>query len=263
MGLMNAAQLRDAMRKLPEPVTDLSPPFWEYWRHELWQHVVTGEDPFTFPSWPCVYHTMLVNHWKEYVAVEFEYLAQNLSRWESAILATGPEKPKDYFRDTLYSRNLIHQAYHIARWEDATGKRIEECDTILEFGGGYGAMALVVHRLGFNGKYTIIDSPEFSLLQQFYLANASVNGVSFNEADSSESDLMIACYSLSEVDLEQRDEFLERQQAASYLFLYSAKFVNYDNAAYFQRTMPPRGANRWTHAPIEHLPPASWYTFGC
>jgi len=260
---MNAAQLREAMQELPEPITDLAPPFWEYWRYELWQLVTSGGGPFAFPTWPCIYHTMLVNHWKEYVAAEFEYLAQDLGRWESAILATGPEKPKDYFRDTLYSRNLIHQAYHLARWEDATGKRVEECADILEFGGGYGAMALVVHRMGFTGEYTIIDSPEFSLLQQFYLASASVDNVSFGKVDSSESDLIIACYSLSEVSLPQRAEFLERHRAASYLFLYSTKFVDYDNVAYFQQIMQPLDAGQWHHAPVEHLPPASWYTFGC
>lgn len=260
---MNAEQFRTVMQALPEPPADSGPPLWDYWRHELWKRVTSGSDPYAFPTWPPIYHTMLVNHWKEYVKVEFDYLSRDLQRWGSAILATGPERPKDYFLDSLYSRNLIHQAYHISRWEDTTGRRIEDCQTILEFGGGYGAMALVVHRLGFNGRYTILDSPEFSLLQQFYLANASVGSVLFNEPDTGKVDLTIACYSLSEVDLEYRTEFLERQQSASYLLLYSDRFVDYDNVAYFQRDMPLLNSGQWTHTPVDHLPPASWYTFGC
>ena len=164
---------------------------------------------------------------------------------------------KEYFLDSLYSRNLIHQAYHISQWEDATGRRIEDCWTILEFGGGYGAIALVIQPLGFKGKYAIFDSPEFSLLQQFYLANAGVDGVSFNKASTDKVDLLIACYSLSEVDEEFRNELLLAHPARSYLFLYSDRFAEYDNINYFQCSMP----GEWMHKAVEHLPPASWYTF--
>lgn len=164
--------------------------------------------------------------------------------------------------------NLIHQAYHILRWQEATGLNIADMQSIYEFGGGYGAMALVCNRLGFKGKYYIYDLPEFALLQQWYLEECGVENVTWMKDHKSRYgfnlpvDLFIACYSLSETDFAERDDFLTRSPAKSYLFLYSNKFEQYDNIEYFQRdhSFPP--VKNWMHSHIEHLPPESWYSWG-
>src|SRR3712207_7978939 len=36
------------------------------------------------------------------------------------------------------SGNLLHHAYHVCRFEEATGLRAEQLELVVEFGGGYG-----------------------------------------------------------------------------------------------------------------------------
>lgn len=233
---MNADQLRQAMAALPEPVTTLKPPHWEYWRWELWQEVQQN-DPIFFMNWPCVYHTMLVEHWsmeKEWSYL-LEYGPKLWSRWPNIVLP-HIGRP-DYFMGSGYSSNMINQAYHIALWENTTGQRIDQLENIIEFGGGYGAMALLCWRLGFRGNCIIYDLPEFSLLQEWFLSQEGVENVAWNPVGLepyAATDLLIALYSLSETPIELRESFLGRVMADSYLFLYSPTWEEYDNVAYFR-----------------------------
>lgn len=256
---MNADQLRQAMRQLPEPVTDKKPPHWEFWRRQLWQ-LVQDDDPINFMRWPCVYHTMLVNHWS--MQVEWDYLLENGPKlWNPPTIGFGPDPirwptialphigyPPDYFMGTPYSANMINQAYHVALWENTTRKRIDQLDTIIEFGGGFGAMALLCWRLGFRGKYIIFDLPEFSLLQQWFLSREGVENVAWNPEGLEPyavTDLLIALYSLSETPIELRENFLGRIMADSYLFLYSPTWEEYDNHHYFTKFAAEDEGKRW------------------
>src|SRR5256886_13473803 len=67
------------------------------------------------------------------------------------------------------SENLIHHAYHLARFEEQTHRRVDDLACVLEFGGGYGSMCRLFHNLGFRGRYLIFDLPAFSALQRFFL----------------------------------------------------------------------------------------------
>lgn len=242
---MNAEQLRQAMTALPEPVTDKKPPFWEYWRWELWQETQQG-NPVNFMGWPCVYHTMLVNHWS--MKEEIDYLRWLSNPLLEKAISLHIGNPPDALGNTPYSKNMINQAYHITLWENTTRKRIDQLDTIIEFGGGYGAMALLCWRLGFRGNYIIYDLPEFSLLQEWFLSREGVENVAWNpEGPPSHTvtDLLIALYSLSETPIELRDNFLGRIRADSYLFLYSPTWEEYDNHGYFTRFIVDDTEKQW------------------
>lgn len=235
------------MARLPEPKTDLAPPHWEYWRWDLWRRA-QQDKPENFTKWPCVRHTMLVDHW-----------------WPGPMLqevehVTGIPNVISSKFNVSDSRNLIHQAYHILRWQDVTGKRIADMQSIYEFGGGYGAMALVCNRLGFKGDYYIYDLPEFVLLQRWYLGEHDVTNVKWvGHSAENTVDLFIACYSLSETNYNNRDYTLQRMKSDNYLFLYSAKWEEYDNQEYFSGL---DFGKTWAHEHIKHLPPESWYTWG-
>ena len=273
---MNAEKLKTQMEKLPEPVSVLKAPFWEYWRYELWRHVMQGDDPARFFSWPCIYHTMLVNHWKEAVWYEYMSLLTDAAPsfeavWEKAILM--PPIGNDYQAETEYSRNLIHQAYHIQQFLQTTGITLTELcrfGSIIEIGGGYGAMALVLQRLGYQGKVILYDWPEFLLLQRYFLSacNADMERLSFISSLSTlrihvkHADMMIGCYSLSEMPYEQREQLLKSVGSQRYLFLYSDKFEQYDNRAFFIDYAHERNDLEWQHTEIGHLPDSNWYSFG-
>lgn len=250
------------MAKLPEPPNNSKPPLWDAWRHQLW-HLAQTDNPHNFTKWPPIHHCMLVDHWKNIVESAEMPLTKPVL---PALLADQPN-PSD-------GLNRIHQAYHILRWQEATGLNIADMQSVYEFGGGYGAMALVCNRLGFRGRYYIYDLPEFELLQRWYLEGCGINNVVWTDKDAfGDVDLLIACYSLSETDFDERDRILKAWQANSYLFLYSNKFEQYDNIEYFQNleysaTIPNWQDTRvelvphWQHSHIDHLPPESWYSFG-
>lgn len=256
---MDADGFRQAMAKLPEPKTDKSPPYWEAWRLDLWQRA-QAQDPTRFWEWPCIFHTMLINHWLAVAAYEYERLTSLMLR-----ACTVPHfGPDDVFTfDAGLRMNLIHQAYHIQQWEQTTGQRIAALDTIVEFGGGYGAMALLCHRLGFDGKYIIYDLPEFSLLQEYYLSHFGIlDKVSWNpKKKPKDVDLFMALYSLSEVEPKERLGLLP--VAKSYFFLYSGRWQDWNNIDWFQFIIPARLQKQWQHTELGHLPSGpDWYSIG-
>lgn len=70
------------------------------------------------------------------------------------------------------SSNTVHQMYHLLRYEEATGRRLSDAGTIVEWGGGFGALIRLIVRMS-SGSPTsvIIDTPVFSALQWLYLGS--------------------------------------------------------------------------------------------
>lgn len=266
---MNADQLRHEMRQLPEPVTILKPPYWEAWRHQLWQHATRGDDPKNFLGWPCIFHTMCQSHWPDSINFELSALYPDAIYWHQAITMPHFGSPPDFLPDTDFSMNQIHQCYHLKQWQDFTGWKVAGLDRIVEFGGGYGAMALACHRLGFRGEYIIYDLPEFRLLQQYYLSQMGVPVTWWDKPEVQKADLLIGIYSLSECDLLLRDTFIGKLDMDSYLYLYSGQWENYDNVDYFQRKIEvvknpyPLLSLKSQHTELTHLPDKNnWYSVG-
>lgn len=222
------------MRQLPEPPADSRPPYWDFWRHDLWARAQAG-DPAGFWHWPCVRHCMTVEHFP--VSEQLADLQSH--RWLPVIQDAHPH----------HARNLIHQAYHLKRWEDATGRLVEDLETIFEFGAGYGAMADLVRRLGFRGRYLVHDLPEFALLQRYFLG---ARGIAVEHVEAPQAcDLFIGLYSLSEIPVAGRGAWLV---GSSYLLLYSGRFAEYDNAAWAQAVAATRPDLEWVDEPFPGRP---------
>lgn len=244
---MNAADFRAAMAALPEPATTETPPHWSYWRRNLWQLAQT-DSAANFWNWPAVRHTMLVEHFplgEQLAALQ----AADWPRWEAALSGLG--------NDAHY-RNLVNQAYHVLRWEQATGLRLEQLGSIYEFGGGYGALAHLARRLGFAGRYLIYDLPEFVLLQRYFLASVSVE-VQHVTAPQ-EADLFVALYSLSETPADFRRQFGREVWAQSYLLLYSGRWAEHDNVAWAEEFRAWHGDAQWLTEQYPGRP--DFYAFG-
>jgi len=71
----------------------------------------------------------------------------------------------------LTSHTRIHHLYHLLKFESKTKKRLEDLTDIIEWGGGYGDMALLLRRINSSITYTIIDIPLFSCIQWIYLVS--------------------------------------------------------------------------------------------
>lgn len=234
--------------------------------------LVEAEGFAGFLRWEPILRTMFVGS-PPWISVELDALleddAKYGTRWRVALREDQVGSPMPC---TLYpesSGNLIHHAYHVLQIERAFGRRVSDYRTIVEFGGGYGSLCRLIHRLGFTGKYSIYDLPAFSALQRRYLAAVGIHGVECVEGPGvviSRGELspalFIATWSLSESPLEVR-ESVERglNNFDNILIAYQESFDGIDNLTYFQDLARRFEVFSWHDEEIAHLP-GSRYLFG-
>jgi len=126
-----------------------------------------------FINWTVIKLTIFTDDQGLLTSKQVDFLKSSLE-WEPRIrpaLVESPVGNPPFSR--IYppsSAGRIRQAYILKRYELEFGCNIEECDLIVEFGGGYGAMALLACKYGFSGKYIIIDNEPMSSLQAWYLS---------------------------------------------------------------------------------------------
>jgi hypothetical protein len=211
--------------------------------------------PREFLKWDVVTGSMFVGN-EPYVDRELQYLKGRpdwKSVWEGVIREDPSGGPKLYKGYRQSSGNRIHQAYHLARFEQETGLSVGRFPLIVEFGGGYGSLCRIIHKLGFQGQYVIFDLPEFAALQKFYLGLLGLPLVREREVSSGDpgilctselpeldsatrmgakQGLFIATWSLSETGESLREHVVKLpgiEGAAAYLIAYQRDFGGVDN----------------------------------
>ena len=120
---------------------------------------------------------------------------------------------------------------------------------------------MIAARAGFSGDYFIQDVPEVSLLQEYYLSNVGVNAILTTKIINIEADLVIGCYSFSEVPIDLRESVLARAEGRSYLFAYQDVFYEVDNHKWFKEFAHGRPHLDWHEIEVEHLP-GRYYLIG-
>ena len=236
--------------------------------------------------WPPV-RTTMVKRGRRPVAVELAHLRQrpDWPRWRSALREMTLGRPRPFPQLPTTSANALHLAYHLCRFEEATGVGPETVTFILEFCGGYGGTCRLVHRLGFRGIYAIFDLPEVGALQRFYLGHArlpvrrwgreSAAGpgiVTLSSVDDlakvidarpSGTALFIATWSLGETPLQLREPVLDAVgDFDAFLLGYTARFREVSNRETFGRWRTRLPDHAWQEWPLPHLGKAEFYLFG-
>src|SRR5712692_9997484 len=258
---------------------------WQAKRAEL-RHLLTTSDPRRFMRWPPV-RTTMVKRGHRPVVVELRHMRRRAdwrARWRPALQEMTLGRPRPFPRLPTTSANALHLAYHLCRFEEATGVRPETATFVLEFGGGYGGMCRLLHRLGFRGVYAIFDLPEVGALQRFYLSHARLpvcswpgNGLRDGVVTISALDdlrrvvaarsrgtaLFIATWSLGETPAILREPVLSSvSDFDAFLLGYSSRFADIDNRAAFARWQTGLPGRAWQDLSLPHLGKAEWYLFG-
>jgi len=258
---------------------------WEAKRREL-RHFLAAENPDSFMRWPPV-RTTMVKRGHRPVSVELRHMRRRAdwrTRWRPAVQEMTLGGPRPFPRLPTTSANALHLAYHLCRFEEVTGIRADATTFVLEFGGGYGGLCRLVHRLGFRGRYVIFDLPELGALQRFYLGHAPVpvstpddarpqaGVVTVSAVDELATilktrppgiGLFIATWSLGEVPLALRDRVFPLVTGFdAFLLGYTARFADIDNRVAFERWRHRLPGLAWTELALPHLGKADWYLFG-
>ena len=269
----------NSLPPLPAGAASDAEAFWIDYRQRVRDHI-QADDPRRFLRWPVIRGAMFVLD-ESYLEHEVQALRGDSdwhARWRPAVAENILGDPERSWRSPASSGNLLHHAYHLLRYERATGRNAANLRSVLEFGGGYGSMCRLFHGLGFSGNYAILDLPEFSALQRFYLGELgipaspeygarvelAVEPGRFRDLQVTKPppDLLMATWSLSETPLEQRATFVhDEDHCSSYLIAYQEAFEDVDNVAYFAEFRQRRPGVEWREEPLEHMP-GHRYLFG-
>ncbi len=243
---MNKKELRERIENL-NPLPDNAPHrSWLSHRISLRDNIL-NKNPEKFITWPVIKATMFIGDF-EPIRLQLEWLLENDKQgfWKQAIEENGFGDPEMFDKT---SGNLINQAYYLRRWEGYS-RYVNQLNTIVEFGGGYGAMALICNRMGFHGQYTIIDLPEFLLLQEYYLSNvlddiSNIQFISTFDDYELDTDLIISICALSEIDETMKNRFFEQVEFKHHLITFQPDWEDWNNEKYF--------SDRFNEEPITNI----------
>ena len=170
--------------------------FWEAVNVRVKDEVLDGERHL-FLRHPLIEHTMYTpyNLFDRY-AHQLAFIDSELGSEETnRLLNDEPDlgAPAIYsYRDGLEcSGNSIQMLYHLVYWQYQTGRKIEELESVLEWGGGYGSLCRLALKINPDLEYTIIDTSVFSELQDWYLSSVGLP--------------QVRCATLDQVDLDQEN----------------------------------------------------------
>jgi hypothetical protein len=182
MKVLTTAALKERYKDLPPlwipPEGDV-PYRWIERRAAMRNHV-DHDDLDDFMNWSTVRATMVVNKspqiYKELEVVN-DGFKDSMTRMNALVPSSLGSPIK--LPGLRVAGPSVHQGYHIVQHEtghirDGYTPDVTELNRIVEFGGGFGMMAAIIHRMGFKGEYVIYDVPEFSYLQEFYLSNQGI-----------------------------------------------------------------------------------------
>lgn len=174
--------------------------------------------------------------------------------------------PRRYYADRSTSGNLIIHSVHLSKILDRIN--FKKIDNIIEFGGGYGSMCRLFRNLGFKSKYIIYDLPEFLSLQKFFLMEVNPKYLKntefiedFRKLPRKEKTLLVATWSLSEVDLELREKFLLNIDFDWCIIGFQKEFSDIDNNTYFNRFVTKYPDISFEKKEITYIP-GNYYLIG-
>jgi hypothetical protein len=135
------------------------------------ERVLLPEPAPDYLSHPAIRCQMLVDD--HLLVHELPFVCAHLE--DTGLLAEDPAGRPPTVRvpgtEVWTSSNTVHQLYHLMRYQEATGNRLRDAETIVEWGGGFGSlMRLLVRVHGGAPTCVIIDTPTFSALQWLYLS---------------------------------------------------------------------------------------------
>jgi hypothetical protein len=121
---------------------------------------------------PVILYQMFVAD--KYLASEAPYVLDRLPApaWAGEDPVGDPPRARLEGSGVTTSANTVHTLHHLLRFEEATGRRLRDVGTVVEWGGGYGNLAKLLVRLrGAVPTLVLIDSPVFAAVQWLYLAS--------------------------------------------------------------------------------------------
>jgi hypothetical protein len=138
--------------------------------------------------------------------------------------------------DGIDDTNLIHQAYHLARWVERNGTVFR---SVLEIGGGFGSMCQFMRSQGIDVPYIIVDLEQLLPLQSYHLGKTvglhNVNLTTTPPDQLADECLLIALWSVAELAERDRRPYTRYLQECPYVLAGLAHhWFGLDNRDWFR-----------------------------
>jgi len=112
---------------------------------------------------------------------------------------------------------------------------------VVEIGGGYGSLAVILSRYGFTGRHYVIDHPAMHLIRESYLASLGIGGRTIPILPNarmfdrlpSKNVVLIAVHSLDEMGTGERIEYLDSIKPDTYAIYFTQYWDGVDNNVFF------------------------------
>ena len=117
-------------------------PHWKNLNKKL-EKAFLPHPPFSFLQNPFIAQTMFIKG-KSWFKEELPYLENNLEKkqLENFLQEEYAGKADIFNAAYLTSQNTIHHLYHFIKFQQTAGVNFNNCKTVVEWGGGYGNMAI-------------------------------------------------------------------------------------------------------------------------
>ena len=157
--------------------------------------------------------------------------------------------------------NLLWQRYHLWRWQQRNpAMPVGSLRTIVEFGGGYGAMCIVASRLGFRGSYYITDLPQMERMQELHLPGRDLH-CNVYHGSIRKPDLLISLFGLGETPVDERDAWISDKDPKAFLFAFLGEYDQANNSQWFSRWAQRQFERNDTLWSLEHGPAHSSHDY--
>lgn len=217
---------------------------WEGFKNSIKNHL-ENDNLDNFFNWPILINTMIAG----VDNVEFETLKES-KFWDTWNLTLDETS----FRANTFSgfpsssTNNIHHAYSLDVMMKNFNIKLNDFNTVLDFGGGYGNIGRLFKKWGHKNKYIIYDIPELSVIQKHYLNKCGVSDViltsGFDEHPIPEKNsLFLGLWSITETPISERKKLLEILNFFSYDHIFIAMggfFFNENNLEWLENEIIPK-----------------------
>jgi putative sugar O-methyltransferase len=147
-------------------------PQWQAAREQLREFLTREDDWSAFLRHPVCKHMFVRGRWGK--PQDFEREALGASAFGRVLLSQAADSdagsPKLSEQLPSLSTNMLGMAYYLTRVHKHCGGRLPA--TVVEIGGGYGALASLYATQSPRASYVIVDLPEMLAIQHYFLSHA-------------------------------------------------------------------------------------------
>lgn len=201
---------------------------WNFRQRAIAEHIIKSNGLDDFLSWPESADSLHSGY--SAFSVDEERL---LPKWMLAI-GRDPDigSPTSDLSPDGISGTFIRQLFIASIIENEIAP-IGSIRRVLEFGGGYGAFAVILKRMGFDGDHYVYDLPAVHILREWYLEQQNINTVSLTKQRLLLVDVFVSVCAIDEVTPKDREVFLDSVVARHYIFLFSKEWDAINNEDWF------------------------------